>query len=202
MRCFGRLAAALHDFGEGPIHWSNFKSVIVSTHYTNNTIKALKRLRCLRQKHLLTTCPLSPIHSSRVIYVIYNIHDSALMYVGQTYRTSFIRFQEHVREARKVLSKSTIRESVKPLYAAIAKHGFESFHCFPIEHIEGNFSNSKEFYKATWSRELYWMRTLHTFFPQGFNLEGKSHFRKIKTKSHKTLGEEIPNLRLLNLFFF
>ena len=110
-----------------------------------------------------------------------------MLYVGQTFRTSFVRFQEHVREARKVLSRSILCENVKPLYASIAKHGFQSFRCFPIEQIEGNFRNSREFYKVAWPRELFWMRTLHTFFPKGYNLEGKSSFHKTRSFSHKTL---------------
>ena len=168
----------LHDFEEGPIRWSKFKSIIVSTHYTNNSIRVLKRLRRLRFKHLLVDRPLSPVHTSQVIYVIYNIHSSSMLYVGQTFRKTFTRFQEHIREARKVLRRSTLHEDVKPLYAAIAKYGFESFRCFPIEHIEGKFANSREFYNVAWPRELFWMRTLHTFFPRGYNLEGKSSFHR------------------------
>jgi hypothetical protein len=109
-----------------------------------------------------------------------------MLYVGQTFRTTFTRFQEHIREARKVLRRSTLHEDVKPLYAAIAKYGFQSFRCFPIEHIEGNFSNSREFYNVAWPRELFWMRTLHTFFPRGYNLEGKSSLRRSQKLSHKT----------------
>jgi len=130
--------------------------------------------------------PLSPVHTSQVIYVIYNIDNSTMLYVGQTFRTTFIRFQEHVREARKVVRRSTLREDVKPLYATIAKYGFESFRCFPIEHIEDNFAISKEFYNVACPCELFWMRTLHTSFPRGYNLEGKSCCYKRQKNSHKT----------------
>ena len=178
---FGFLARSnlknLHDFGEGNIKWRNFKALIVSTHYTNNKIKILNRLRRLRSKHLNTFEPISPVKTTQVIYVIYNIHSSSMMYVGQSYRTAFIRFQEHVREARKIFRKNSLVESSKPLYAAMAKSGFESFRCFPIEHIEGNFNNARDFFKVARPRELFWMRTLHTFFPKGFNLEGKSIHR-------------------------
>ena len=69
---------------------------------------------------------------------------------------SFV-FKNMLEKLEKFLSKSTICESVKLFYVAIAKHGFESFRCFPIEHVESNFSHSKEFYKAAWPWELYWI---------------------------------------------
>ena len=85
-----------------------------------------------------------------------------------------------------MLIRNTLWESITSLYVAIAKFGFESFRCFSIEHIEGSFRNAREFYKVAWPRELFWMRTLHTFFPKGYNLDGKSSLRKSKKTSHKT----------------
>lgn len=95
----------LHVFGEGNIKWSHFKTLLVNTHYTDNKVRILNKLRRLRNKHLKTIVPISPIHTTQVIYVIYNIHSSNMLYVGQSYRTTFIRFQEHVREARKVIGR-------------------------------------------------------------------------------------------------
>ena len=66
----------------------------------------------------------------------------------------------------------------------MTKSGFESFCCFPIEHIEGIFNNARAFFKVARPRELFWMRTLHTFFPKGFNLEGKS-IQRNSSRIHK-----------------
>jgi hypothetical protein len=69
----------------------------------------------------------------------------------------------------------------KPLYAAIAKEGFHSSRVFPIEKVEGNFLDSEghfalNLFKVVASQlERKWMSILHTFFPRGYNLEGKSN---------------------------
>ena len=38
-----------HDFGEGHTKWGNFKSLLVSTHYTNNLIRILINLGVLER---------------------------------------------------------------------------------------------------------------------------------------------------------
>jgi hypothetical protein len=69
----------------------------------------------------------------------------------------------------------------KPLYAAIAKECFHSFRVFPIEKVDGNFLDSQGclvlnlFKLAASQLERKWMSILHTFFPRGYNLEGKSN---------------------------
>ncbi len=69
----------------------------------------------------------------------------------------------------------------KPLYAAIAKECFHSFRVFPIEKVDGNFLDSEGcfvlnlFKLAASHLERKWMNILHTFFPRGYNLEGKSN---------------------------
>jgi hypothetical protein len=71
----------------------------------------------------------------------------------------------------------------KPLYAAIAKEGFHSFRVSPIEKVDGNFLNSEGcfalnlFNVVASQLEIKWMTILHTFFPRGYNLEGKSNNR-------------------------
>jgi len=70
-----------------------------------------------------------------------------------------------------------------PLYAAIAKQGFHSFESrvFPIKKVDGNFLDSEgcfalDLFKVVASSlEREWKSILHTFFPRGHNLEGKSN---------------------------
>jgi hypothetical protein len=65
-----------------------------------------------------------------------------------------------------------------------AKEGFHSFRVFPIEKVDGNFLDSEgrfalNLFKVVASQlERKWMRILHTFFPRGYNLEGKSNNRR------------------------
>jgi hypothetical protein len=64
-----------------------------------------------------------------------------------------------------------------------AKEGFHSFRVFPIEKVDGNFLDSEgrfalNLFKVVASQlERKWMRILHTFFPRGYNLMGKSNNR-------------------------
>jgi hypothetical protein len=72
----------------------------------------------------------------------------------------------------------------KPLNAAIAKEGFHSFRFFPFEKVDGNFLDSEGrfalnlFKVVAYQLERKWMSILHTFFPRGYNLEGKSNNRR------------------------
>ncbi len=72
----------------------------------------------------------------------------------------------------------------KPLYAAIAEQGFHSFRAFSIKKVDGNFLDSEgcfdlDLFKVIASQlEREWMNILHTFFPRGHNLEGKSNNRR------------------------
>jgi hypothetical protein len=72
----------------------------------------------------------------------------------------------------------------KPLYVAIAEHGFHSFRAFSIKKVDGNFLDSEgcfdlDLFKVVASQlEREWMSILHTFFPRGHNLEGKSNNRR------------------------
>jgi hypothetical protein len=72
----------------------------------------------------------------------------------------------------------------EPLYVAIAEQGFHSFKVFPIKKVDGNFLDSEgcfalDLFKVVASPlEREWMSILHTFFPRGHNLEGKSNNRR------------------------
>jgi hypothetical protein len=106
-----------------------------------------------------------------------------MLYVGQTCKSAFERFQEHIREAKRLSKLASSSFDFKPLYAAIAKEGFHSFRVFPIEKVDGNFLDSEgcfalNLFKVVASQlKRKWMSILHTFFPRGYNLEGKSNNR-------------------------
>jgi len=106
-----------------------------------------------------------------------------MLYFGQTCKSSFERFQEHIREASRLSKLDSSSFDFKPLYVAIAKKGFHSFRVFPIEKVDGNFFDFEgrfalNLFKVVASQlERKWMSILHTFFPRGYNLEGKSNNR-------------------------
>jgi hypothetical protein len=106
-----------------------------------------------------------------------------MLYVGQTCKSAFERFQEHIREVGRLSKLASSSFDFKPLYAAIAKEGFHSFRVFPIEKVDGNFFDSKGhfalnlFKVVAFQLERKWMNILHIFFPRGYNLEGKSNNR-------------------------
>jgi hypothetical protein len=62
-----------------------------------------------------------------------------MLYVGETCKSAFERFQEHIREAKRLSKLASSSFDFKALYAAIAKEGFHSFRVFPIEKVDGNF---------------------------------------------------------------
>jgi hypothetical protein len=106
-----------------------------------------------------------------------------MLYVGQTCKSAFERFQEHIREAKRLSKLACSSFDFKPLYAVIAKERFHSFRVFPIEKVDGNFLDSEGhsalnlFKLAASLLERKWLSILHTFFPRGYNLEGKSNSR-------------------------
>jgi hypothetical protein len=107
-----------------------------------------------------------------------------MLYVGQTCKSAFERFQEHIKEAKRFSKLASSSFDFKPLYVTIAKEGFHSFRVFPIEKVDGNFLNSEgcfalNLFKVVASQlERKWMNILHTFFPRGYNLEGKLNNRR------------------------
>jgi hypothetical protein len=46
-----------------------------------------------------------------------------MLYVGSTCKSAFERFQEHIREAKRLSKLASSSFDFKPLYAAIAKEG-------------------------------------------------------------------------------
>ena len=89
-------------------------------------------------KHLYTDHPRSSICISRESQAICIVYNSYLMYAGQTFRMSFIKFKGNVRESRKVVYPYII--------GASNKYGSESFLAFSIKHGEDNFASASDFY--------------------------------------------------------
>jgi hypothetical protein len=171
----------LGTFGNGNIKWGLVKKVIANTHFSIFNVKSFNRLRRLTQKHLNSSTSLCPLSDKGVIYVIYSVNNSIMLYVGC--KSAFERFQEHIREAKRLSKLVNSSFDFKSLYAAIAKEGFHSFRVFPIEKVDGNFLDSEgrfalNLLKVVASQlERKWMSILHTFFPRGYNLEGKPNNR-------------------------
>jgi hypothetical protein len=113
----------LHKFGNGNIKWGPVKKVIANTHFSVFNIKSLNYDRRLRQEHLNSSTSLCPFSDKGVIYVIYSVNNSRMLYVGSTCKSAFKRFQEHIREAKRLSKLASSSFDFKPLYAAIAKEG-------------------------------------------------------------------------------
>jgi hypothetical protein len=78
--------------------------------------EVFNRLRRLRQKHLNSSTSLCPFSDKGVIYVIYSVNNSRMLYVGQTCKSAFKRFQEHIREAGRLSKLVSSFFDFKPLY--------------------------------------------------------------------------------------
>jgi hypothetical protein len=133
----------LYNFGNGNIKWGPVEKVIANTHLSVFNIKSLNRLRRLRQKHLNSSTNLCPFSDKGAIYIIYSVNNSRMLYVGQTCKSAFERFQERMRETKRLSKLASSSSDFKPLYAAVAKGGFHSFRVFPIEKLDGSFLDSE-----------------------------------------------------------
>lgn len=135
----------------------------------------LHRLRRLQRKHLgLTNSTFPhPVHTDRVIYALYNCRYPRRIYVGQTQRNAWIRFQEHVWAARRLHTGRPLANDDSPLHGAMAQYGWWDWRIVPLEHIPGTLTGAA-FRKAAGYRETFWKRMLHVFLPHGFCIEGKS----------------------------
>ncbi len=59
--------------------------------------------------------------------------------MGQTCKSGFERFEEHIREAKRLSKLASGSFELKALYAAMAKEGFHSLRVLPMEEVDGNF---------------------------------------------------------------
>lgn len=122
------------------------------------------------------------------IYKIVNINNGK-MYVGYTRRTIEQRFQEHLESAGKFN---------RPLYNAIKKDGKDRFRIELIEYCtKRNVSN----------RERYWIKTLNTKNPNGYNLTkggelSIAHLKRIRkrmSKSHRGKKHSLQTKQKLSI---
>ena len=132
---------------------------LTAWHYSARS-HALRRLRILQARHLPSAVRLSPVRSSQVIYVIYDISDPRLVYVGQTINTAFHRLQQHICHGRAIFNGDTTDRDL--LHRTMAQRGWHNFRIFPIEHVPGVFTKDKkgitEFRQTALPRELFWKR--------------------------------------------
>ena len=167
------------------ISWASgiWQSKMTAWHYTVNKCKTLQRLRRLKAVHSNTSVTLSPVKTTQVIYVLYDIRCVNRLYVGQTMTTAFDRFTGHVRAAKRDFRTDSETDL---FHKHIARAGWQHFRIFPIEHIPGTFEDKHAFRRAATPRETFWKRTLHAFAPRGFCMEGKAK-KKRSTVSRSQL---------------
>ncbi len=72
-------------------HFFFFK-VVTNTYFFVFHIKSLDRLGRLWQKHYKSSTNFCPFLDKRVIYVIYSVNNSRMLYVGPTCKSTFGRF--------------------------------------------------------------------------------------------------------------
>jgi hypothetical protein len=87
---------------------------------------------------LNSSASLCPFSNEGVIYVGYIVNNSSLFYVWQICKSSFDRFQEHLREAKGLLTLASLSFEFKPPYANLAREGFHSSRVLPIKNIHGD----------------------------------------------------------------
>jgi len=190
-----------HQFPERFTWRDNFwQARMTAWHYTVRKCKILRWLRTMQKRHSPTPQILSPTQHTQVIYVLYHIRNPRRLYVGQTRRTAFRRFTEHVRDARRIFARG--EESTDILHRYMARVGWQDFRIFPIEHIsytpqdEGTpgiheFPDTRtgrqEFRTRAAVREVFWKRILHAFMPRGLCLEGKRENHKKSRKGQHSL---------------
>ncbi|MGA9041563.1 MAG: hypothetical protein WB421_13590 [Terriglobales bacterium] len=113
-----------------------------------------------------------------VIYCIFSWKTRHL-YVGQTSKSCYARFQEHVREAR--TRPSTL------LHRLIHTHGYHNFGVFPLEKLPDQYRDINEFKKFATPRELFWIQRLHTHVGNGLNMEHRPHGRQKRRRNRNPL---------------
>ena len=174
----------------GPIELRKARDRLVSFHkdpIVNRPRKrprrGFKARRCMhtglmRMQHKHSSTP-DCIHLKQrcVIYCIYD-HSGKTdhMYVGITHQSSMTRYHEHIAAARAWARRpAAARNAFKQghqLYHTWAKRGLTDFAIFPLEILMTDHSacSSKEFARRFADREAFWINTLKTLSPRGYNV--------------------------------
>jgi hypothetical protein len=87
---------------------------------------------------LNSSASLCPFSNEGVICVGYIVNNSSLFYVWQICKSSFDRFQEHLKEAKRLLTLASPSFEFKPLYVNLAREGFHSSRVLSIKNIRGD----------------------------------------------------------------
>ena len=101
-----------------------------------------KRLFTLRNRHAPSTTNVNPIETTNVIYCIYNVNNYySKLYVGQTTRTAYTRFQQEINTANSL-------EDDSPLSQFIKKTGRYNLGVFVLQHVDN--PNYLHHYERKW----------------------------------------------------
>jgi hypothetical protein len=84
---------------------------------------------------LNSSASLCPFSNEGVICVGYIVNKSSLFYVWQICKSSFDRFREHLKEAKRLLTLASPSFEFKPLHVNLAREGFHSSRVLPIKNI-------------------------------------------------------------------
>jgi len=107
-----------------------------------------------------------------IIYKILNTIN-AKSYIGQTKRTTKVRFRAHIQSAK--------RGSKQPLHAAMRKYGYENFYIIPIVKC-----NSIEEMN---NRENACIRLYNSMSPNGYNVKTGGVYSKYSEESKRKMSE-------------
>ena len=115
------------------------------------------------------------LHTKGAIYVIYHKkpHDRRL-YVGQTSQTIANRFQEHYNDGRKQMRERGTCDSYIDEWLQGVKLMNVSVMCAEVVPRRQD-EPKKQWEKRLISRELWWIKRLHTFAPKGHNYKDVQH---------------------------
>ena len=109
-----------------------------------------------------------------VIYCIFSVRSSKL-YIGQTCSTSYLRYKQHVADAKKEHINNL---ASSPLHREMVRLGFRSFYIFPLF----SFTSRLEFNRLATSYEQLMVNRLQSYVPQGFNVSFSKRNRKRRRK--------------------
>ena len=81
-----------------------------------------------------------------------------------------------------------------PLSVAIAQSDYRDWRIFPLECIAGAYDTFDAFKAVARPRELFWMRRLHTFLPQGLNQDCPRSTHYHCKRAHNPIYKRSPPL--------
>lgn len=149
---------------------------IESVHHHPIT-KLEKRLYKLRERHTADSSP-SPTKTNGVIYAIYgtNKHLNSPIYVGQTTRTAYKRWQEEINTAKNLSSHTPISDYIRQ----IGRYNVGVYVLQKIENI-----NMLEHYERVWIHRLETHVQKRTKPAMNVNWEHQPLLYKKRTKINK-----------------